>query len=158
MKKVGCLKTNVCEIVAIQYDFLKLTDAKCIFMCLILHRRKLSCREVKLIKPVIRWWEVLILDNITRYLFGIIQRRIKRNHYKYALRPGQKKKIKVLYRPSLTYLPVSSLPNGDQGQVLGIGIFVILAFSFLFSCIPLLVINWIHLPIRTLSALSGFPD
>lgn len=33
-----------------------------------------------------------------------------------------------------------------------------LAFSFIFSCIPLLVINWIHLPIPTLSALSGFPN
>lgn len=38
------------------------------------------------------------------------------------------------------------------------GVFVILAFSFLFSCIPLLVINWTHLPIPTLSALYGFPE
>lgn len=117
--------------VTIQYYFLKLMDAKCIFMCLTLHMRNFSCREIKLIKPVIWWWEVLILDNITRCVFGIIQRRIKRNHYKYALLPRQKKK-KVLCRPSLTYLPtyLSSLPNGDQGQVLAIGIFVILAFYF----------------------------
>ena len=92
MKKIGCLKPTICEMVTIQYYFLKLMDAKCIFMCLILHMRKLSCREIKLIKPVIWWWEVLILDNITRYVFGIIQRRIKRNHYKYALLPHQKKK------------------------------------------------------------------
>lgn len=97
MKKVGCLKANICEMVIIQYDFLKLMDAKCIFMCLILHMRKLSQREIKLIKPVIWWWGVLMLDNITRYLFGIIQRRIKRNHYKYALLPVQEKKKSLIW-------------------------------------------------------------
>ena len=46
----------------------------------------------------------------------------------------RKKKVKVLYRPSLTYLPtyLSSLPNGDQGQVLGIGIFGIFFYFFLY--------------------------
>lgn len=102
------------------------------FSCVLLYTWGTSVVEIKLIKPVIWWWEVLILDNINPGVFWIIQRRIKRNHYKYALLPRQKKKIKVLCRPSLTYLPtyLSSLLNGDQGQVLAIGIFVILAFYF----------------------------
>lgn len=72
MKKAGCLKTNnSCEMVNIQHDLMRWTDAKCIFMCLILQLRKLSCREIKLSKPVIWGWEVLVLDNITKYLFEI---------------------------------------------------------------------------------------
>lgn len=113
--KAGCLNTNnICEMVNIQDDLMKLTDAKCIFMCLILQMRKLSCREIKLSRPVTWWWEVLALDNTTKYLFEMNPEKNKQESFYTCSASSAEKKFKILYRPSSIYLPVSSLLNADQ--------------------------------------------